>query len=45
MATLTTERGLELRTKVPEPYFAEERAGWKGYIEWEVRMLFAYIHV
>lgn len=28
---------LAFRVKGEAPYFAEERAGWKGYIEWEVR--------
>lgn len=27
---------LELRTKHQVPFFAEERDGWKGYVEWEV---------
>lgn len=27
---------LAFRTKGDEPYFEEEREGWKGYIEWEV---------
>jgi len=33
--TLHTDGGLELRQKVDEPLFPEERPGWKGYIEWE----------
>jgi len=32
---LHTDEGLELRQKVDEPLFPEERPGWKGYIEWE----------
>lgn len=31
---------LSFRTKGEDPYFAEEREGWKGYIEWEVRSAF-----
>ncbi|KAF4552288.1 Oxidoreductase molybdopterin-binding domain-containing protein [Elsinoe fawcettii] len=33
--TVKTNSGLPLRTDVPQPYFAEEREGWKGYVEWE----------
>ncbi|PSK55892.1 Sulfite oxidase [Elsinoe australis] len=33
--TVHTKAGLPLRSDVPQPYFAEEREGWKGYIEWE----------
>ena len=32
---LTTADGLELRHKLEEPNFSEEKPGWKGYIEWE----------
>lgn len=37
--TIKTDKGLELRQtvqqKLPDPFFPEEREGWKGYIEWE----------
>ncbi|KAL2355352.1 hypothetical protein BJ546DRAFT_1060373 [Cryomyces antarcticus] len=33
--SVITKDGPQLRMKGPEAYFPEERAGWKGYIEWE----------
>ncbi|KUI74367.1 Sulfite oxidase, mitochondrial [Cytospora mali] len=35
MVAMKTNDGLEFRVIGDEPYFAEERAGWKGYVEWE----------
>jgi hypothetical protein len=28
-------KAIPFRAKGEEPYFAEERKGWKGYVEWE----------
>lgn len=36
MVAMKTNDGVEFQVVGEEPYFAEERAGWKGYVEWEV---------
>ena len=37
MATATTPSGsqADFPFKTPPPYFAEEKEGWRGYVEWE----------
>lgn len=39
VTTEPQENPLPLRQIGSEPYFAEEKPGWKGYVEWEVRDL------
>lgn len=33
------DNGAQFQLKGEQPYFAEERPGWKGYVEWEVSSL------
>lgn len=42
MVAMKTNDGTEFRVKGDEPYFAEERPGWKGYVEWEVSAKCSY---